>query len=430
MDIRKYFDSIVTVRRFINNQLSGTELLNLKLTSAMEHAKLEHLKSTSITLTGPVNMLLLMRKISNMVSITRDSANDLNRWLQMSRRIKSGSVYEHNINNFSVDVKIMCNNKDNTLPYEYHIGQIINKHVLKLIPHFVVTLGYFKCNRNIKGDNLSCCTTSPVNGTTVRNCDNLILENLQDGSDLGTYVEKTKDPLDVMDLVLCNVLIQVLCSLYVANKEVGFSHNNLHKKNVMIQILPKICEFRYVLDNTHTYSSIINIKTTIIDYGSSYLNSTTLQRFQPIRKTLKYAQTSGLHDICFFLSRLGLLLRESGKKLPKITTIYQQITTLYPTLLHIGDSTNLPTTSLGHNIHFTILDIICNILNNSINYTYPIYLCGYTSKLGKLDSLYGLLYQMKSLSNQLIISNIRDMKTRRRIKIRDQPQKVRDIYFQ
>jgi thiamine kinase-like enzyme len=99
----------------------------------------------------------------------------------------------------------------------------------------------------------------------------ILNEYIEDSITLEKFLSSNfRNPQDITLVVL-----QILFSLWIANKEFGFVHNDLHGENILINKLNKEVEITYQLEGV-TYSSQEVVLETIyvahiIDYGYSQM---------------------------------------------------------------------------------------------------------------------------------------------------------------
>jgi len=150
-------------------------------------------------------------------------------------------------------IKSSKNVQEDVILHEAFIGMLGTNKLRKQIPNFVYIYGQFSCGKIID-DNYWCET----GGRSVRY---MIQENIE-GETLAEFMKKCskKDFL--------NIYLQICLSLYTANEELDYSHNDLHARNVIIKKLEKEEYIHYfVLGKTLKVTHL----AVIIDLGLSHI---------------------------------------------------------------------------------------------------------------------------------------------------------------
>jgi ubiquinone/menaquinone biosynthesis C-methylase UbiE/serine/threonine protein kinase len=146
--------------------------------------------------------------------------------------------------------------------YEYFIGTVMNK-LRKKIPHFVYTLGAFKCSSE---------TPPTINQTVQQFCRvqtdsvfHLVQERVE-GQTFDAWLKHEPGPEDAKTFYL--VILQIALALAKAQDKKGFVHNALFASNIIL----RPCELSTVTFQfgSQVYQIAINgVVPTVIDYSSA-----------------------------------------------------------------------------------------------------------------------------------------------------------------
>jgi hypothetical protein len=182
---------------------------------------------------------------------------NVNKWIYNMKKLSEGAygeVYMTDI--IEKDVNVVIKVPLHTMDYgdalrEYFIGVTKINMLRYYIPNFVYTLGAFKCgdiNRGCNGSQKIHTIYEKINGQGL------------------FYKIKNND----FDWFL-NMYVHILLALEVAQREIGFSHYDLHTLNVMIKEEP--IKYTVLLDNvsydidTYEYPVIIDFGRSCVDYN-------------------------------------------------------------------------------------------------------------------------------------------------------------------
>ena len=148
---------------------------------------------------------------------------------------------------------------------EYYIGIKAMNKLRYIVPNFVYTLGCFMCNKPSDSNPLeNLCenvfgTTSPF----------IVYEKIPGDNDIKTVGDLIDNKLSFNKWLV--IFFQLLLALEVAQREVGFTHFDLHFDNVMIRKQENF-EYSVPLDmSTYTIKNPEFIPV-IIDFGRSTCN--------------------------------------------------------------------------------------------------------------------------------------------------------------
>ena len=152
--------------------------------------------------------------------------------------------------------------------FEYYIGyNFINKLRLKT-PNFMYTYGIFMCNPILK--NTSFFSTKPQMKINTNFCKDTLKDNVYlllekiEGITLHQFIQEitTEEQLDIV----VNIILQIILSLDIAQKEGEYCHNDLHTDNIMLKKINSPLSFEYLI-GTNKYKMNYQHIATIIDYG-------------------------------------------------------------------------------------------------------------------------------------------------------------------
>jgi len=127
-----------------------------------------------------------------------------------------------------------------------------------LIPNYIYTLGFFKCNSPKNGQIIVCDKTSSDNKIF------LMLEKVS-----GKPI--TNDYLKIYPVGnLINILLQVILALWYGQEYFYFTHNDLHPGNIIIEDLKTPINISYYIESEQKTFRITTSKLArIIDYGTA-----------------------------------------------------------------------------------------------------------------------------------------------------------------
>ena len=147
--------------------------------------------------------------------------------------------------------------------FEYYIGSKFINKLRKKTPNFMYTFGIFMCNSLVtvknktKDLNVGFCDDSKKNNIY------LMFEKI-DGMTLHEYIQKVNTEQDLDNVI--NIILQVMLSLDIAQKEGEYVHNDLHTDNVMLRKIKSPISHEYLVGK-YKYKMNMNYIATIIDYG-------------------------------------------------------------------------------------------------------------------------------------------------------------------
>ena len=190
------------------------------------------------------------------------------------------------------DMVIIKTNRDGSrkwgILYEYFIGTMGINLLRKYVPNFAYTLGIFRCNPLVltnKNSNPHLKNHTDSNKNRDVNiqmfCENKTIkdrynENLESyyvmyekisGESIESFVSKIETEND--EKMLISYIIQIALALQIAQKQINFTHYDLHTENIILRKLPEIQVVEYHIDET-TYRIETDAIPTIIDYGMSH----------------------------------------------------------------------------------------------------------------------------------------------------------------
>lgn len=194
-------------------------------------------------------------------------SSDINEWITSINKIsvvsREGLVYYGNILSQDIKILIKIPRKErgfNSLLREYFIGLTSINKLRYTIPTFVYTLGAFLCKQPYyDGDAIQSgelCNEKESQKTIYVIYENIPGETLTD--------VLTNDNISFSEWL--EIYIQILLSLEIAQREIGFTHFDLHTSNVMIR--KSSVKYDITLDN-FSYSIYTKHLPVIIDFGTS-----------------------------------------------------------------------------------------------------------------------------------------------------------------
>ncbi len=195
---------------------------------------------------------------------------NVRRWLKSFKQIGSPSVY-----GYALDTQITSGenifitkaprDQSTDLIHEYIIGVYGLNLLRSVVPNFAYILGAFKCNppyvQEDKNVDAVCLTESKNKVTYV------LYERIIPGTELADYIFTCSEN-DFM-----SVWLQLIYSLRIAQKKIGYNHNDLHTQNVLVRKLTSKVEIPYQSRGITIYLKATGV-ATIIDYGLSRMNLT------------------------------------------------------------------------------------------------------------------------------------------------------------
>lgn len=200
-------------------------------------------------------------------SVLYTLSSDINDWITDIKKISvvsnQGFVYNGNILSQGIKVLIKIPQKEINFDFlirEYFIGLTSINKLRYIIPTFVYTLGAFLCSQPYyEGDDID-------SGKLYRKSD----------CEKTIYVMYENIPGETLTDILVSgsisfndwlgVFCQILLSLEISQREIGFTHFDLHTGNVMIR--KNTINYDIALDNI-CYSISTNHLPVIIDFGTS-----------------------------------------------------------------------------------------------------------------------------------------------------------------
>ena len=180
-----------------------------------------------------------------------------------------------------------------SLIHELFVGFFGTNLLRQYIPNFAYIYGYLNCSSPFiknKSEVATWCHSGK------KNVQYIMYENIYPSMTMKQFLENCSFTN------FLNAYLQILYSLDLASKEIGFTHYDLHTSNVLIRIIDQIKNF-YIPYQTN--NGIIYLKSyfiaTIIDYGFSQIEYNDTNYFN---HSVKYAITEKpfpLHDAFRFL---------------------------------------------------------------------------------------------------------------------------------
>ena len=152
--------------------------------------------------------------------------------------------------------------ENENLIHEYFVGAFGTNMLRSQIPNFAFIMGYFQCSPPFIDKQTQEVLTYCQNDKSVNPY--IIYENVQNSVPFSDFIQTCS-----FDILL-NILCQVLLSITIANKEIDFTHYDLHCNNVLIKTLPTQIIIPYLINNKTYYVQTQNV-ATIIDYGQSHI---------------------------------------------------------------------------------------------------------------------------------------------------------------
>jgi hypothetical protein len=166
--------------------------------------------------------------------------------------------------------------EDYNILHELLVGMVLNK-LRNRIPYFMYVYVGFTCNPPTERG------PKAVAGTSVKNdydFNTLCTNNNSKNIEHIMFSEIVPNPISflnyfkIMDLNVLlkkkfmRCLLQVLCSLQIAQTEFRYTHGDLHGNNILIRTLPSEVDITYTVSGNN-YVIRTDVIVTIIDYGFS-----------------------------------------------------------------------------------------------------------------------------------------------------------------
>jgi hypothetical protein len=124
---------------------------------------------------------------------------------------------------------------DVELYHEYFVGVHLNP-LRNSIPNFMFMFGIFRCSRPefpIRGTKKDRKTSNVFCTQKYPGVNYLLIEKIGNGKSLFSLIDEEMSGRRT-ELII-NMIIQVVCSLYIAYKEYDFCHYDMHLNNVLIR---------------------------------------------------------------------------------------------------------------------------------------------------------------------------------------------------
>ncbi len=163
-------------------------------------------------------------------------------------------------------LKAPRNPASSDLLHEYFVGSFGLNKLRASVPNFAYVFGGFKCSPPIIGNDKEVKSWC---GNPEYEVDYIVYENIAPSVSLREYVENGCTGQQWL-----NIYMQVLYSLSAANKEIDFTHYDLHDENVLVRSIPSQTD-RFSIPYTTENGDIEYIEATeigtIIDFGFSHI---------------------------------------------------------------------------------------------------------------------------------------------------------------
>lgn len=177
------------------------------------------------------------------------------------------------------------------LENEYVVGTEL-KSLCSYLPHYLYTYGMKTFKLHIDNNIIK----NNENGITR---DVLFLNKIYNYS-LYEYIKFVNSKNNVIGMML-----QIIMALYVAQKQINFTHYDLHVDNILIQECDKTDIFIYKIDDNYYWVNTCGFFPVLIDYGLSYSNkvnqtniTSSLTNYQNGFQTLSFNPLKDIHQIC------------------------------------------------------------------------------------------------------------------------------------
>ena len=200
-------------------------------------------------------------------------------WLTNMQKISTSSIegYVYITDIYTDDVKVIIkvpqkpSEGTSSIIREYYIGLMAINKLRYIVPTFVYTLGGFICNDSytIRKRVRSPITTLDAKvvikpESCTQPTSPFIITELIPGNSMKNALESKSITFDIWLLLFA----QILLGLEVAQREVNFTHFDLHTSNVMIRT-DKDIKYTVPLDNMTYNVQNTNHLPVIIDFGQS-----------------------------------------------------------------------------------------------------------------------------------------------------------------
>jgi len=205
-------------------------------------------------------------------------SSNIQKWVKKMEKLpvnsKEGFIYIAHF--FSPDIQVIVKvpqktNGNESKIREYFIGIKSLNRLRSLIPTFVYTLGAFLCNKTPNKSDL-------CNDDLSKNTAFILYEKIP-GDSIHTLLKNDKITFDEWLVIF----FQLLLALEVAQREVRFTHFDLHTENVMVR---KNESYSYNVPLDMSTYSVVNPQCipVIIDFGaaSSYIDKRYVGSFDYI----------------------------------------------------------------------------------------------------------------------------------------------------
>ena len=266
-------------QKFILNQLNKYKLSQINTSinpKKLSIDKLSYILNEKFN-NGPdmQAVLCLFEKILSSTALDKNKENkvlytlssSINQWItdinKLSVISRQGFVYYGNILSHNIKILIKIPRKllgFDSLLKEYFIGLCSINRLRYILPTFVYTLGGFLCPQPYyEGESLKSgelCKEKNSEQTIY-----VMYENIP-GKTLSDMLGENKISFNEW----LEIFVQILLSLEVSQREIGFTHFDLHTGNVMVR--KKTFNYDIPIDNL-TYSIYSNYLPVIIDFGTS-----------------------------------------------------------------------------------------------------------------------------------------------------------------
>jgi hypothetical protein len=232
-----------------------------------------------------------MKKMRTDIPLLYESVEVLNNIKKLSTKSAFGDVFVSSFNSVKNLIIIKTTQKGlsrESLLLEYFIGRYGINKLRKFIPNFMYTFSIFKCSRF---KNQMCKTPPNFNNWSYF----IALEKIN-GSSLWNYISSKKRS----DTIVLQFVMQIILSLFIAQREIKFIHYDLHLNNILIRTTktPQNISFQI---NEQTFSISTSQIPTIIDFGSSFMVRDNIPFGNVLERINKgYDIYKFLHEILFF----------------------------------------------------------------------------------------------------------------------------------
>ena len=149
-----------------------------------------------------------------------------------------------------------------TIRREFVIGKALNS-LRPYLANFMYVYGMFNCNT--PADFVDRFTPIAFCNNDGDQVPYIVFENILKAPTLESFMARPKRKLSE----IVEVCLQVACALKFANEKFDFCHNDLHDRNILVQILPQTYEMRLPYKGDYIYINT-KFRAVIIDYGFSH----------------------------------------------------------------------------------------------------------------------------------------------------------------